>query len=122
LVRVFDGQLKLVATLEVLRSGFLWCAALEPGRPSWIFTDHPELIDVGEWVEGELRTWQPSDPRRARYLAVWHSPSHVMQLVRGGVQRFAGQAGALLGFSSLAGARRIGYSPAPPRTEGNCPT
>lgn len=81
LVRVFDAKLEPVATLEVLRDGWLWLTPPRGPQPGWLHTDRPELIEVGQ---GDGAAWQPwpfDDPRRARHLATRTSPSHVMQAV-----------------------------------------
>ena len=48
IVRVFDAQLRLVGWLEVLREGYLWMTRPVDVRPGWLYTDRPELVDVGE--------------------------------------------------------------------------
>lgn len=111
LVRVFDAQLELIATLEVLRRGFLWRTTGDDRYPGWLFTDHEELIVVSEaGPQGSGAPWAPTDPCRERHLAVWNSPSHVMQAVTGAVSA-AGAAG--LGLRALVApastAHRLGY-------------
>jgi len=81
LVRVFDARLEPVATLEVLRDGFLWGTPPRGLQPGWLHTDRAELLEVGEGAADAWRPWARDDPRRARYLATRISPSHVMLAV-----------------------------------------
>lgn len=83
IVRVFDGQLRLVGWLEVLRDGYLWITGPVGAHPGWLHTDRPELVDVGERNEEAVRAFAETDPRRARHLAVYQSATHVMRIVRG---------------------------------------
>ena len=83
IVRVFDGQLRLVGWLEVLHDGYLWMTSPVDAHPGWLHTDRPDLVDVGERGEVAVQAFAVTDPRWARHLAVYHSASHVMRIVRG---------------------------------------
>jgi len=83
IVRVFDAQLRLVGWLEVLREGYLWMTRPVDVRPGWLYTDRPELVDVGERSGAAVQAYAETDPRQARHLAVFHSATHVMRIVRG---------------------------------------
>lgn len=114
-VRVFDAQLALIATLEVLRRGFVWRTAGDQRHPGWLFTDHDELIGVSEvGPQGSGVLWAGTDPRRQHHLAVWNSPSHVMQAVTGAVSaaRAAGSGLRALG-APASPSHRLGYSAGP---------
>lgn len=111
-VRVFDAQLQLIATLEVLRRGFMWRTTGDQRQPGWLFTDHDELIGVSDLgPHGSGAPWAAADPRRQRHLAVWNSPSHVMQLVNGAMPAASAVASGLRGLGAPAStAHRLGYS------------
>lgn len=79
LVRVFDAQLREVATLEVLREGYLWMTTPADAHPGWLHTDRPDLVEVGE----SGSPLHHADPARARHFAVYCSATHVMQVVWG---------------------------------------
>ena len=83
IVRVFDSQLRPVGWLEVLRDGYLWMTPPVDAHPGWLHTDRPELVDVGERSDVAVHAFAESDPRRARHLAVFHSATHVMRIIRG---------------------------------------
>lgn len=83
IVRVFDAQLRLVATLESLRDGYLWSTLPIDAHPGWLHTDRPELVQVGTRTTKGLSAFVEGDPRRARHLAVFRSATHVMSIVRG---------------------------------------
>lgn len=83
-VRVFDAQLQEVATLELVRDGYLWTTPAAQAHPGWLHTNLPQLLCVGE---RDLQTmldptpFAESDPKRARHLAVFCSEAHVMRIV-----------------------------------------
>lgn len=113
LVRVFDERLQWLATLELLRDGFLWStASQESGHPGWLHTDRADLVDVGERAsDGELQAWDLADPRRARHLAKWTSASHVMHIVRGDPEALSAVADRSAGALTLAPiGHRLGWS------------
>lgn len=83
LVRVFDSQLRQVGSLEVLRNGYLWMTSPVDAHPGWLHTDRPKLVEVGERSDTGLQHFAETDHRRARHLAVFHSATHVMRIVRG---------------------------------------
>lgn len=112
LLRVFDERLQAVATLELLRDGFLWSTPpRDDGHPGWLHTDRPELLDVGTCsCDGMVQPWDIADPRRARHLAKWTSASHVMGLVRGDPAPPV-SVGRLVGLSTIAPiGRRLGWT------------
>lgn len=114
-VRVFDSQLRMLATFEVLRDGFLWSTPSADAHPGWFHTNRPELLCVGERAEEGLTTYAESDPRRARHLAVFDSAMHVMRIVRGeasGATSLISRSSELLG---AIGSTRQLSSPARPR-------
>ena len=102
IVRVFDAQLRLVASLEVLRDGYLWITSPLDAHPGWLYTDCPHLIDVGECSTAGLEVFTELDPRRTRHLAVFQSQTHVMQIV-GGAGAISNSAGSRLAWSSSLG-------------------
>ena len=103
-VRIFDGDLKPVASLELLRRGYVWCTKPEEGHPGWLLTDRQDMIDVGERDQDMLKPWTETDPRRARHLAIYNSASHVMQLVTGTSPTYASSLLSFRGPAVLAGA------------------
>lgn len=112
LMRVFDERLQLVATLELVRNGFLWTTPTqEDGHPGWLHTDSDELVEVGERAaDGELEVWDAADPRRARHLVKWTSASHVMEIVSGDaapLRAVAGRSGSILALAPID--HRLGW-------------
>ena len=104
IVRVFDGQLRLVGWLEVLRDGYLWMTSPVDAHPGWLHIDRPDLVDVGERGEVAVQAFAVTDPRRARHLAVFHSVTHVMRIVRGDAaltDPIGPRLGGLSGFANL---------------------
>jgi WD40 repeat protein len=113
LMRVFDERLQPVATLELLRDGFVWSTAPQDnGHPGWLHTDRADLIEVGDWsAPGESHVWESADPRRARHLAKWTSASHVMRIVRGDAPAAAPVKGRLASALTLAPiGHRLGWT------------
>lgn len=82
-LRVFDYRLTPVATMHHLRKGVLWTTPSEGSHPGWLFTDRPELLEVGDVQDGQRKLSLPGDGRRERHLAVFNSATHVMQAVNG---------------------------------------
>lgn len=112
-VRVFDAQLREVASLELLREGYLWHTPPVDAHPGWVHTNRPELLDIGERGTHATNLFAQSDPRRARHLAIFQSESHVMQLVGGmgtAIDSSVASAGNRLG--GLTATHRLRWKPA----------
>lgn len=119
-VRVFDAQIAHIATLEVLRRGFLWRTTGDQRHSEWFFTDRDELIGVSDvGPHGSGAPWAATDPRRQRHLAVWNSPSHVMQVVTGAAPAVSALGSNLHALAAPARtAHRLGYSAGPAGATG----
>lgn len=105
-VRVFDAMLRPVATLEVLRRGFMWCTPGRDGRTGWLFTDRTDRVDIGELTGGLMESWDATDARRDRHLVVWNSAAHVMKAVNGNM---SAPPTSSLALGVTAGLARIGH-------------
>lgn len=80
--RVFDYSLAPIATLMHLRQGVLWMTGASAGHPGWVYTDRPDLLEVGAMRDG-LFVATTDALRRQQHLALYNSASHSMERVRG---------------------------------------
>jgi WD40 repeat protein len=81
-VRCYDQKLDRLAQMHHQYRGVLWTTRPRDTHPGWLFTDRPDLIEIGTEQGGMREAWTP-DARRERHLMVFNSATHVMQVVNG---------------------------------------